>query len=172
MQSNHFHTFLLFDVKMYLLCNTSYLWFRDCWWCYNKSKKAKVLQSEYCDWIIGSTKMIQKIRIMIASNFHKIKNMTESIDSLDSTASHSHIEHADEDQSWKKMKWWAAALSHYYRISINPLDININNNTHRRYETFEVFVIKLDKNWLQYQKRVLVQCTFWSDVVLTILYIF
>ena len=54
-----------------------------------------MLQSEYCDWIIGSTKMIQKIRIMIASNFHKIKNMTESIDSLDSTASHSHIEHAD-----------------------------------------------------------------------------
>ena len=27
--------------------------------------------------------------------FPKIKNMTESIDSLDSTASHSHIEHAD-----------------------------------------------------------------------------
>jgi hypothetical protein len=65
--------------------------------CYNKSKKAKVLQSEYCDWIIGSTKMIkiQKIRIMIAIKFHKIKNMTESIDSFDSTASHSHIEHAD-----------------------------------------------------------------------------
>ena len=63
-----------------------------------QKQKAKVLQSEYCDWIIGSsTKMI---KILQNTNndrlkFPKIKNMTESIDSLDSIASHSHIEHAD-----------------------------------------------------------------------------